>query len=303
MGEQYNVPWATVDVPHGLQIQLFPFVEPALVNLKAQPTANQGTVNFLELLQLLRPFFWRVSCHSYIELKHHYIDTFFRKLQLFKLSSRTPCFSSVFMNGRSSSTATRLSRSSRDGRLHMRRRVKMPPTFKTLQTSSARLQHRVPSWRSQDGFRRRPSSSPCFSVGRNASRRQSSVGLLLTAHHPSPHRAPPRDTYRRHLQAAVHHAVVMMSPSRISRITTHSHHVSLPCLHPYRPMLHHALRAGPPLRAQDILCQSLAHTSRMTAPKCLHRALQQHRHVHWMTLDVVMMPIVVVVVVDRRQRG
>ncbi len=39
---------------------LFPFVESALANLKAGSRLNQGVVNFLELLQQLRPFFWRV---------------------------------------------------------------------------------------------------------------------------------------------------------------------------------------------------------------------------------------------------
>ncbi len=39
---------------------LFPFVESALANLKAGSRVNQGVVNFLELLQQLRPFFWWV---------------------------------------------------------------------------------------------------------------------------------------------------------------------------------------------------------------------------------------------------
>ena len=68
VGEAYNVPWATVDVPQDLQTLIFPFVEPALANLTAndsgQPRANYGTINFLELLQQLRPFLWRVSIES-----------------------------------------------------------------------------------------------------------------------------------------------------------------------------------------------------------------------------------------------
>ncbi|OBZ66313.1 hypothetical protein A0H81_13774 [Grifola frondosa] len=60
VGEQYNVPWASVEVPHALQVQIFPFVEPALANLKSRDKINHGTVNFLQLLQQLRPFFWRM---------------------------------------------------------------------------------------------------------------------------------------------------------------------------------------------------------------------------------------------------
>ena len=62
VGEQYRVPWATVDVPQDLAARIFPFVEPALISLKASEGVNLGTINFLELLQQLRPFFWRVSC-------------------------------------------------------------------------------------------------------------------------------------------------------------------------------------------------------------------------------------------------
>ncbi|KAF8257119.1 hypothetical protein EI94DRAFT_1818964, partial [Lactarius quietus] len=61
VGEAYHVPWAGIPVPGKLQTMLFPFVENALANLKAGPQVNQGVVNFLELLQQLRPFFWRAS--------------------------------------------------------------------------------------------------------------------------------------------------------------------------------------------------------------------------------------------------
>ena len=61
VGEAYHVPWAGISVPSELQTKLFPFVESALVNLQAGPQVNQGVVNFLELLQQLRPFFWRVG--------------------------------------------------------------------------------------------------------------------------------------------------------------------------------------------------------------------------------------------------
>jgi hypothetical protein len=59
------VPWAEVEVPNELLLQLFPFVEEALAGLKSSTPVNYGTINFLELLQQLRPFFWRV-CHSCI---------------------------------------------------------------------------------------------------------------------------------------------------------------------------------------------------------------------------------------------
>jgi hypothetical protein len=61
VGEAYNVPWAGIPVPDDLQMKIFPFVKMALVNLKSSSKLNQGVVNFLELLQQLRPFFWRIS--------------------------------------------------------------------------------------------------------------------------------------------------------------------------------------------------------------------------------------------------
>jgi hypothetical protein len=61
VGEHYNVPWASVEVPKELQIKIFPFVESALADMQTHGCVNQGTINFLELLQELRPFFWRVS--------------------------------------------------------------------------------------------------------------------------------------------------------------------------------------------------------------------------------------------------
>jgi hypothetical protein len=60
VGEAYHVPWATIAVPDELQTQLFPFAERVLVELKGKARVNQGLVNFVELLQQLRPFFWRV---------------------------------------------------------------------------------------------------------------------------------------------------------------------------------------------------------------------------------------------------
>ena len=60
VGEAYHVPWATVIVPDGLQTQLFPFAEKVLVELRGQAWVNRGLVNFVELLQQLRPFFWQV---------------------------------------------------------------------------------------------------------------------------------------------------------------------------------------------------------------------------------------------------
>jgi hypothetical protein len=60
VGEQYHVPWAEVHVPAELQTKVFPFVESTLANMDSSERVNQGTINFLELLQQLRPFFWRV---------------------------------------------------------------------------------------------------------------------------------------------------------------------------------------------------------------------------------------------------
>lgn len=60
VGETYRVPWAEVPVPGSLTGQVFPFVEETLASLRAGGCQNQGTINFLELLRELRPFFWRV---------------------------------------------------------------------------------------------------------------------------------------------------------------------------------------------------------------------------------------------------
>ncbi|KAF8467011.1 hypothetical protein DFH94DRAFT_616994, partial [Russula ochroleuca] len=71
VGEHYQVPWAAVDVPAELQTRLFPFVESALADLKTAEHVNHGTVNFLQLLQQLQPFFWRVTAaihHQFPEL-------------------------------------------------------------------------------------------------------------------------------------------------------------------------------------------------------------------------------------------
>ncbi|KAH8997105.1 hypothetical protein EDB86DRAFT_2803614, partial [Lactarius hatsudake] len=61
VGEQYCVPWVEVDVLQVLQAQLFPFAEEALARVKTSNPGpvNYGTINFLELLQQLRPFFWQ----------------------------------------------------------------------------------------------------------------------------------------------------------------------------------------------------------------------------------------------------
>jgi hypothetical protein len=74
VGEQYRVPWAEVDVPQKLKERVFPFVEEALAQVKTSTPVNYGTVNFLELLQQLRPFFWRVSAwivHLRLSCSHH----------------------------------------------------------------------------------------------------------------------------------------------------------------------------------------------------------------------------------------
>lgn len=64
VGEQYHVPWAMTEVPPELKMEIFPFTEGALANLRLGSATNQGTINFLELLQFLRPYFWQVSlCH------------------------------------------------------------------------------------------------------------------------------------------------------------------------------------------------------------------------------------------------
>jgi len=60
VGETYVVPWAQVKVPDALQKEVFPFCEDVLAGLHVHGCQNQGTVNFLELLQHLQPFFWRV---------------------------------------------------------------------------------------------------------------------------------------------------------------------------------------------------------------------------------------------------
>jgi hypothetical protein len=42
-----------------------------LAKLRISGCQNQGTINFLELLQLLRPFFWRVRKESWLVLKFY----------------------------------------------------------------------------------------------------------------------------------------------------------------------------------------------------------------------------------------
>jgi hypothetical protein len=70
VGETYRVPWSEVPVPQSMMKKIFPFVEEMLATLRANGCKNQGTINFLELLRELRPFFWRVryllmcSCYS-----------------------------------------------------------------------------------------------------------------------------------------------------------------------------------------------------------------------------------------------
>ncbi|PPR04719.1 hypothetical protein CVT24_011841 [Panaeolus cyanescens] len=60
VGESYYVPWSQVPVPDSLQLKLYPFCEDTLALLRANGCKNQGMMNFLILLQNLRPFFWRV---------------------------------------------------------------------------------------------------------------------------------------------------------------------------------------------------------------------------------------------------
>ena len=72
VGEAYCVPWSEVPVPEGLQLQVFLFVESVLSKLETcNSKLNQGTVNFLELLQKLRPFVWRVSSSFLFIQKSH----------------------------------------------------------------------------------------------------------------------------------------------------------------------------------------------------------------------------------------
>ncbi|KAH9026139.1 hypothetical protein EDB85DRAFT_1816892, partial [Lactarius pseudohatsudake] len=82
VGETYRVLWAEVPVPDSLTRQAFPFVEEALASLRARGCQNQGSINFLELLRELRPFFWRVmaAIHAqfpnsgvvkHIQIVHH----------------------------------------------------------------------------------------------------------------------------------------------------------------------------------------------------------------------------------------
>jgi hypothetical protein len=61
VGETYRVPWAEVPIPDSLAKKIFPFVEETLASLRAKGCDNKGTLNFLELLQQLHPFFWHVS--------------------------------------------------------------------------------------------------------------------------------------------------------------------------------------------------------------------------------------------------
>jgi hypothetical protein len=69
------VPWAQVIVPNTIETQIFPFCEDVLARLRLGGCQNQGTINFLELLQHLRPFFWRVrhkKC-SYVSFINIYL--------------------------------------------------------------------------------------------------------------------------------------------------------------------------------------------------------------------------------------
>ena len=88
VGEQYHAPWAEVDVPQELKGRVFPFVEEALAQVKTSTPMNHGMVNFLELLQQLWPFFWRVSTwivHLWFPCSHN----------LKGCSSNSPCIPRV----------------------------------------------------------------------------------------------------------------------------------------------------------------------------------------------------------------
>lgn len=67
-GDTYRVPWTEVEVPDSLNNQVFPFVEPALDDLQKRIEKGEnirlGPLNFLKMLQWLRPFFWRVCIMS-----------------------------------------------------------------------------------------------------------------------------------------------------------------------------------------------------------------------------------------------
>jgi len=94
VGEQYHVPWAEVDVPQELQDRLFPFAKEALAQVKTSNPVNYGTVNFLELLQQLRPFFWQVStCLIPFYHNSHVIMVQKRALLQFTVSFQSLLFS------------------------------------------------------------------------------------------------------------------------------------------------------------------------------------------------------------------
>jgi len=83
------VPWAQVKVPDALQKQIFPFCEDVLARLRICGCENQGTINFLELLQQLRPFFWRVGSNQSNVLIFHSKICSFRPLVPYKNSFLT----------------------------------------------------------------------------------------------------------------------------------------------------------------------------------------------------------------------
>ncbi|KAG1769746.1 hypothetical protein EV702DRAFT_1202776 [Suillus placidus] len=89
VGEQYNVPWATTHAPTELQMQIFPFVEDALANLRQTPNPNYGTINFLELLQLLRPYFWRAIAAIHQSFPD---SALLKRLKILQGSSSTKAF-------------------------------------------------------------------------------------------------------------------------------------------------------------------------------------------------------------------